>query len=530
MHSASVSEPTTGGRNHVTYVAVFAIGFALTVSLAWATKQADDATEQRLLEQQTKQAAAVLASAVMVNQQPLLNALTVQPAIGPVDAALFLKSMSGSVGAGKTFVSASMWQRAGDRMVRISAIGAAPAMTEDAPSTQAFVSAALGKATFTTAAVRSGDERRVAYALADARAGRVVYAERTIPADGRSPSDSDDAFADINYAIYLGPAANSGALTTTNVDPRSLPFTERTDTERVAFGDSALTLVTAPRHYLSAPLSHHLPTILLAGGLFMTMAALAVSLLLARRRQSAEESAAFAVTLSERLQRALLPLAIPKIDQLEFAVDYVAGTRGVDIGGDWYSIIGLDPDHFAFVIGDVSGKGIDAVAVMARARFTLRAYLLRGDSPAASLTMAARQFDVIEDGHIVTTIVGVGNSRTGKITVANAGHCKPALLHGAEAGFINSATGPPLGADQVTYADTTFSMASGDTLFCYTDGLIERRGEDIDTGMNRLSGTLASAPNSTVADMVDRSVRSRGAHAEDDVAVLAFRWTAPTDG
>ena len=59
----------------------------------------------------------------------------------------------------------------------------------------------------------------------------------------------------------------------------------------------------------------------------------------------------------------------------------MAGAQGVDIGGDWYSVIGVDDDRFAFVVGDVSGHGVDAVAVMAHARFTLRAYLVDGGSP-----------------------------------------------------------------------------------------------------------------------------------------------------
>jgi serine phosphatase RsbU (regulator of sigma subunit) len=317
------------------------------------------------------------------------------------------------------------------------------------------------------------------------------------------------------------------ALTTTNVEASSLPFTGPTVTQRIPFGDTELTLVTSARGHLGAPLSHQLPLILAGVGLVLTLVAFGVSRLLVRRRQKAEDSAAFAVALSERLQRALLPLAIPDIDNLEFAVEYAAGTRGVDIGGDWYSIIGVDDDQFAFVIGDVSGKGIDAVAVMARARFTLRAYLLRGDSPNVALSMAARQFDVIQDGHIVTTMVGIGNRRTGEVTVANAGHCQPALLRAGEVSFLEPITGPPLGTVHVSYEPTTFAMESGDTLFFYTDGLIERRGEGIDTGMHRLSTTLASAGSVSVAALVDHAVRSlRSSDAEDDVAVLAFRWTA----
>jgi serine phosphatase RsbU (regulator of sigma subunit) len=202
----------------------------------------------------------------------------------------------------------------------------------------------------------------------------------------------------------------------------------------------------------------------------------------------------------------------------------------VDIGGDWYSIIALDTDNFAFVVGDVSGKGIDAVAVMARARFTLRAYLLRGDRPDVALSMAAGQFDVTEDGHIVTVMVGVGNWRTGEVTVANAGHCKPLLLRGTGPVFLDVATGLPLGAGSVAYAATSFTMDSGDLLFCYTDGLIERRTEDIDVGMRRLARVVAGVAHASVAEVVAHTVQTlRSDQAEDDVAVLAFRRTPDHD-
>lgn len=504
-------------------VVIFVVGLILTGLSVWATKQTDDSTEQRLLNQQTQQAATVLSAAILLIQQPLRNALAVQPS-GTADRASFTRSIATSVGRGKTFISASIWQREGGRMVRFAALGAEPAMAVGASSTQVFLKAAFAKSTFTVTAAKAGRQTRIVYALADPKSGHVVYAERAIPANRRSPVDSNSAFADLHYAIYLGPRTQLTTLSTTDVDLKSLPFTGTTATARIPFGDTVVTLVMTPRRHLGASLSQYLPLILLVAGLLLTVVVFLISQLLVRRRQSAEESAAFATGLSERLQRALLPLSIPEIPHLEVAVDYIAGARGVDIGGDWYSIVALGPDHFAFVVGDVSGRGLDAVAVMARARFTLRAYLLRGDSPDVVLTMSAHQFDISQDGHMVTAMVGVGNWRTGEITVANAGHCKPLLLADRGAQFVTIATGPPLGTGPVTYEPTTFTMAPGDTLLCYTDGLIERRTEGIDTGMERLSAAAAAAATGSVTELVGNTVRSlRSEQAEDDIAVLAFR-------
>jgi serine phosphatase RsbU (regulator of sigma subunit) len=228
---------------------------------------------------------------------------------------------------------------------------------------------------------------------------------------------------------------------------------------------------------------------------------------------------------SERLQRALLPRTNPTIPNLDIAAEYVAGTQGVDIGGDWFSIVALDGDRFGFVVGDVSGRGIDAVAVMARARFTIRAYLLDGHGPAATLEKCSHQFDINNDGHLTTAVVGIGSSRTGTVTLANAGHPAPLLVTSGGADFVSTVPGWPLGAGPTTYESTCLRMEPGSTLLCFTDGLVERRTEDIDTGMRRLAATANGAIRGPAEELVRHTVRElRTEDASDDIAVLAMRW------
>ena len=102
----------------------------------------------------------------------------------------------------------------------------------------------------------------------------------------------------------------------------------------------------------------------------------------------------------------------------------------MDIGGDWYSIIQLDDNRFGFVVGDVSGRGIDAATHMARVRFTLRAYLIEGHRPNVALDLSTRQLDLQADGHFTTVLIGVGDLAAGRITLANAGHLNPVVLSG----------------------------------------------------------------------------------------------------
>src|ERR1700691_6559340 len=84
---------------------------------------------------------------------------------------------------------------------------------------------------------------------------------------------------------------------------------------------------------------------------------------------------------AEVLQPALLPQFLPEIAGVETAIRYVAGREGTDVGGDWYDVIPLDDTHFLFVLGDVSGRGVEAATIMARLHFAIRAYAVQGDEP-----------------------------------------------------------------------------------------------------------------------------------------------------
>jgi len=213
---------------------------------------------------------------------------------------------------------------------------------------------------------------------------------------------------------------------------------------------------------------------------------------------------------------------------LEVASQYVAGAHGVEIGGDWYSVVALDEHRFGFVVGDVSGRGVDTVAVMAQARFTIRAYLLDGQEPAAALEKCSRQFDIASDGHLTTVITGVGDVHTGEIVVANAGHPLPLIVDG-DVRPVQVPPGRPLGTGPARYVQSRFCLPEGATLFCFTDGLVERRGEDIDAGLGRLAATLSKAADRPVDELVAHAVATlRHADAADDIAALAIRRVGAT--
>lgn len=519
------------------------IGLLLTAVSAWAAYRADQATEERLLKTQTDQAAAVLSTAIFVIQQPLTTALQVQATAGPDgDPTVFQRAFAANVGDDALYVSASLWQRDGREVTRLAALGAPPAMDPRGPEIQDFLRRALESSTSVVERVTVGQRTRIAYALADPETGFVVKVERAIPKDRRAAVDDDSAFSGLNYAIYLGERTRLDDMTTTDVDPADLPLEGNTHTTTVPFGDTDLTLVTRSTDHLGSSLSQRLPVILLLGGLLLTAATALVARQLVDRRMHLEADSATISALYERinglyeeqravfvrLQRALLPHVTPDIPHLEIASKYVAGTEGIEIGGDWYSIIDIGEDHFGFVVGDVSGRGVDAVAEMARARFTLRAYLLDGNSPDEALEKCSRQFDITVDEHIVTAVVGVGTWRTGEVVVANAGHPLPVLVSPAGTEQVPMPVGPPLGVGPSSYESSTFTMPPGSTLVAYTDGLVERRSEDIDVGMRRLVAAADEHGDEPVADLLTSLLDvMRGEGAPDDIALLALRRLPP---
>ena len=191
-------------------------------------------------------------------------------------------------------------------------------------------------------------------------------------------------------------------------------------------------------------------------------------------------------TIAETLQRALLPKETPHIEGMEIAVEYVPGAKGMEIGGDWYSVIPVDDDRFAFVVGDVSGRGLSAATVMAALRFTIRTYALEGYWPTAILDKCSKQLHVLSDGHFATVLVGVGDLRRREITVANAGHLNPLVIDGESTSFIACRVGVPLGVPGGTYESVTVTMPPNSTLIAFTDGLVENRAESLDVGLKRL--------------------------------------------
>jgi serine phosphatase RsbU (regulator of sigma subunit) len=522
-------------------VIVVLVGLLITVAVAWTAWTINRHNEHRLLQVQTRQASAVVSASILSLGAPLGTALELEDATGG-SAQEFDQFASTLVGPNGPFVSAVLWRLDGTNWQPVAVVGASPLMTPHSQQAVSFIGKSSTSPTFVVTPVPTQDPRRVGYAIANPNSPTIaIYAERAIPANRVVPFEKGSAFSDLNFATYLGRTTSLSALATTDLPLAQLPIRGNVVRSSIPFGDSSVTLVTAPRGPLGGALGGALPWIFLVGGVVLTLGAAVLTYQLVRRRRRAERDAQTIATLyeqldglydeqrsiAETLQRALLPQRNPSIPNLEIASRYLPGTDGVEIGGDWFSLIEVDERHFAFAVGDVSGKGVGAASIMARLRFTIRAYLMEGHPPDVVLGMCSRQLNVNRDGHLSTVLIGVGDIESGLITLANAGHLNPLRVADDSAEFIPTEVGLPLGVEPGSYSVTTVQLTSGSAFVAFTDGLVERRGESLDLGLGRLVQAVTGGISS-VDDLLSRLLGTLGpAGSDDDVAMLAFRWTSP---
>jgi hypothetical protein len=190
----------------------------------------------------------------------------------------------------------------------------------------------------------------------------------------------------------------------------------------------------------------------------------------------------------ERLQLSLLP-RLPNIDGIDVAGRYAAGTDMVKVGGEWYDLHVLDHEHIGLSIGDVAGHGLAEAAVMAQIAAALRSTVLRvRTSPAAVLHELNDYLGKYLPGQMAPSHYLVYHRPTRRLQYATAGHPPPLVIHtDGTSRFLTRPVGPPLGPIRTaSYREIATTLEPGDTLLLYTDGLVERRGESLDTGLQRL--------------------------------------------
>ncbi|WP_374328386.1 SpoIIE family protein phosphatase [Streptomyces sp. PSKA30] len=251
------------------------------------------------------------------------------------------------------------------------------------------------------------------------------------------------------------------------------------------------------------------------------------------RRYTREHTTALA------LQRSLLPRGRPEQSAVEAAFRYLPAQAGV--GGDWFDVIPLSGARVALVVGDVVGHGLHAAATMGRLRTAVHNFCsldLPPDDLLTHLDDLVGRLDrgegwAVENTHPDAGIVGatclyaVYDPVSRRCSLTRAGHPVPVVVGpDGTVEFVDLPSGPPLGLGGMPFETVELDLAEGSQLVLYTDGLIEDRLRDIDTGLERLRTVLACAgrpPEETCDAVLDALLADR---PSDDVALLVARTNA----
>lgn len=232
--------------------------------------------------------------------------------------------------------------------------------------------------------------------------------------------------------------------------------------------------------------------------------------------------------IAATLQRGLLPTQLPKIPGLELTAHYEPAGDVIEVGGDWYDAFLLRGGRLGFVLGDVAGKGIPAASTMGQIRSVTRAFALGEDQtrpPGDVLTRLNRHQLALSSEEMFTVLYAIIDPHQGQVAWANAGH-PPPLLHRAsgETHYLEGGDGL-MGFENMSYADLGYPLGLGDTLIFYTDGLIERRGESLDAGLERLAAAVERGPHDPealrrhiIAELIPRDQTP-----DDDMTIVVAR-------
>jgi signal transduction histidine kinase/DNA-binding response OmpR family regulator/serine phosphatase RsbU (regulator of sigma subunit) len=237
----------------------------------------------------------------------------------------------------------------------------------------------------------------------------------------------------------------------------------------------------------------------------------------------AQEAAAREHRIADQLQRSLMPPLTFVPEHLDVATYYRPGVAGTQVGGDWYDVIELGADRTALVMGDVMGRGVPAAAVMGQLRAAVRAYARLDLPPADVLEYLDGVVRDLSEDQIVTCVYAVYDPGERSLTYANAGHLPPLLLLPGAPPRPLTSSGPPLGTGPHTLTEERVELPVGALLTLYTDGLVEHRDRDLDTGIFALAalvaditGPLADVPDELVAKLLPDG-------PDDDITLLLIR-------
>jgi serine phosphatase RsbU (regulator of sigma subunit)/anti-sigma regulatory factor (Ser/Thr protein kinase) len=244
--------------------------------------------------------------------------------------------------------------------------------------------------------------------------------------------------------------------------------------------------------------------------------------------------------IADELQRTMLPETLPQPTGVRLASRYLPAAETARVGGDWYDAIPLPGSRVALVVGDVMGHSMTSAAIMGQLRTTAQTLAGLDLPPQEVLHHLDEQAQRLGTDRMATCLYAVYDPVSHRITIANAGHPPPVLLHlGGRAEVLRVPPGAPIGVGGVDFEAVELDAPAGATLLLYTDGLVESRLRDVWTGIEQLREKLAATAALTGPDhpppleaLCDEVLDMLGpGDRDDDIALLAARFDgiAPSD-
>ncbi len=240
-----------------------------------------------------------------------------------------------------------------------------------------------------------------------------------------------------------------------------------------------------------------------------------IGLLLGRSRDQ--------LAMAESVQRSVVSDEPPRFDGIELAARYQPAST-FQLGGDWWDAFPLPDGRIVFVVGDVAGHGVSAASAMTQVRTALRAYLFEGHSPATCLDKLDLLMAGLLDQRVATAVLAVLDPTTGRVELTSAGHPPPMLITRGTAYDVELPIRPLLGVGLGAAESIELDLPPGAALLLYTDGLVERRGADLNERTERLrSLAVDTYADSGLQAWVDRLIDFHDDDGGDDTTVLALR-------
>jgi len=252
-----------------------------------------------------------------------------------------------------------------------------------------------------------------------------------------------------------------------------------------------------------------------------------------KRTTAEKERIGSELRIASEIQKSILPRTFPPFPHREDFIIYAEAIPAKEMGGDFYDFFLIDENRLAFVIADVSGKGVPAAIFMAITRTLVKATGLKGVSAGECLQQVNSILCPENDSAMFVTIFyAILNTRTGELSYSNGGHNIPYLLSGkGGVEFVPNTPGMALGIDDTfVYQTKTLSVRPGDALFLYTDGVTEAMNHNNEMYSDRrLQSFLQQWNGATPEDMIRGSVAEVKTFAgdvpqSDDITILALRY------